>query len=644
MRITRLALILLCLCTAYLHGATPLRAQNIPIDYFTVPPQFLDAALSPNGRFLAAITIHQDRSLLAITDLDAPLSTPSELFEPGGNLGFRQVTWASDNRLLISVPIIMDKSGYRGFGTRLIAMSPRGENVVELVSPDGSDRNVVQDQIVDLLPHDSEHILMSVARSDPQKPEVHKVNIYTGKSKRIENSQRDVSQWMSDHSGTVRLGSGFTKKDYVVKIRNPGQSAWKTLWREPSTSTNLFAPIGFLNNPQKILVASNHEGGPSALYQFDIPSKRFETRIFGHPRVDIESALTDPISKRVLGVEYVLDGSEMHYLDATVAAIADDLKKTLPDKHLRIESIAANGNRVIVYAGSPTDPGRYYIYDKYKHALREFGEVNPLLNEEMLSPMKALTYRTRDGVRIASYLTLPRGIDRTTHPFLPTVILPHGGPTARDQLRYDYQVQFLASRGYAVFQMNFRGSSGYGSAFQESGYGEWGQAMQDDITDGVRHLIAESFADPERICIVGASYGGYAALMGAVKTPDLYQCAASIAGVSDVHAYVMSLKNSRTYALNAPRIGDPVDDEDMLKENSPLYRADEIRIPVLLLHGTLDETVKVSQSEQMAARLSAAGKNHRYIPLVGGDHYLRRENHRVTALKATEALLTEHLN
>ncbi len=282
----------------------------------------------------------------------------------------------------------------------------------------------------------------------------------------------------------------------------------------------------------------------------------------------------------------------------------------------------------------------YLLGNRKEKSMKIIAYKYQSLTPDVLNEKQAITYKARDGLEIEGYLTLPKGKSEDKQTKLPAIIFPHGGPISFDDDDFDYWTQFLVSRGYAVLQMNFRGSSGYGYNFMKQGLASWGQAMQDDVEDGARWLIKEGIADEKRMCIVGASYGGYAALMGTVKTPDLYQCAVSFAGVTDVEYLVKSHRNYTNYEIVKKQIGN---DYDKLWEVSPLKHAAKITKPVLLIHGSKDRVVRVHHSEEMLDELEDENKDVQYIELDGGDHYLSNNEHRLTTFKAIEAFLAEHL-
>ncbi|MDG1733677.1 MAG: S9 family peptidase [Thalassotalea sp.] len=325
------------------------------------------------------------------------------------------------------------------------------------------------------------------------------------------------------------------------------------------------------------------------------------------------------------------------FWDKSYNSLKRSIDKAIPDYENYFLGFSKDGNTYLTLSTSATEPGIYLLGNRAKKSLNPVAYRYNTLTPDVLSAKQRISYDARDGLTIEGYLTLPKTGEGKN---LPTIIFPHGGPISFEGSGFDYWSQFFAPRGYAVLQMDFRGSSGYGFDFMQQGIASWGQSMQDDVEDGTRWLISQGVADPDKICILGASYGGYAALMGAIKTPDLYQCAVSFAGVSDVEFLVKSKRRFTNYDIVKKQIGD---DFDLLKANSPLTHAEKIKIPVLLMHGAKDRVVRVQHSDDMYDELKRAKKQVTYIELDKGDHYLSNANDRLKVFQAMEEFLAEQL-
>jgi len=370
-----------------------------------------------------------------------------------------------------------------------------------------------------------------------------------------------------------------------------------------------------------------------------------EGPLYANEKYDVDESLHDPWTGRVIGLAFADDKMEYSYFDPAMEKLQRGLEAAFPGLSVHAVSWDLAKDKLIVVVDGPRQPTAYYYLNRTTHEATQLASTYPDLTEADLGDMKPWPYKARDWLDIPAYLTLPPGKAPKN---LPVVIFPHGGPGARDMLGFDWMAQFFANRGYAVLQPNFRGSTGYGTKFEESGYGQWGLKSQDDITDGVKKLIADGIADPKRICIVGASYGGYAALAGAAFTPDLYACAISFAGVSDIGKMLRSDAadaGSDSWAVSEMNrsIGNRYEDSTRLDATSPAKHAANVKCPILLLHGAGDTTVRIEQSEEMRDALQSAGKQVQYIRFEGDSHYMLLADTRIRVLTEAEAFLKKNI-
>ncbi|HWA92731.1 MAG TPA: S9 family peptidase [Rhizomicrobium sp.] len=474
------------------------------------------------------------------------------------------------------------------------------------------------------------------------------VDVDTNSVGSVENGTDRTREWVVDHHGNPVARMDRTDETQDPKNRDVFYVKDGKDWREAASYDNYSGTVASLDGilPDGAALAVDRYGDKGRLMLETLPvsaSGKVET-LFNDPLYDLDDVLHDEWTGAVIGVTYVADKREYRYFDPQLDRIQKGIEKALPGQSVEISSWDAKRSMFLITAEDPKNPPGIYLYTPATGKLDYLMGAYPDLQPADLGEVKTFDYKSRDGLDIHGYLTLAPG---KTGKNLPMVVFPHGGPDSRDELGFDWMAQFFASRGYAVLQTNFRGSTGYGVAFRNAGFGEWGRKMQDDITDGVKKAIADGIADPKRICIVGASYGGYAALAGATFTPELYACAVSYAGIADVSQILGQAKqeageHSVRLHFWEDRIGSRTDVKT-LQEISPAYHAADVRAPVLLLHSTLDMTVPYAQSRREQAALQALGKPVEYVQIAGDDHYLSHAGARIQVLKAMETFLKAHI-
>ncbi|MDB5577811.1 MAG: peptidase, partial [Bradyrhizobium sp.] len=489
----------------------------------------------------------------------------------------------------------------------------------------------------------SPHILLAMQTSVYSNeegfwPEVRDFDVSTGKSVRVVPSTDKVSSWFADGAGTVRMGVAYNddRRSYRLLYRDDRSKSFHTVSKARGRGASLGSlPAMFLSEPGKAL-AFDDDDGFNSLYAFDLATLKTGEKMFGKPGYDLGGIITDATGTRIIGVQYTDTRSRIHWFDPVLAGIQAEIDKAVGTRHARITSWSNDFSVLTVMVGGGDRPGAYYVYRPDEGRLRVLAKVNEALGTGALSPVSTVKYKARDGLEISAILTVPKGKAAKD---LPLILMPHGGPFARDDESWDWWTQFLASRGYAVLQPNYRGSSGFGNVFAEKGEGQWGLGMQDDLTDAVKWATGQGIADAGRVCIVGASYGGYAALRAAQRDHGVYRCAVSFAGVADMQGM---LRYDGSF-LNSGRGTDWLRKQAPdLKGVSPINFAADFSIPLLLMHGKADTRVPVKQSRQMADRLKSAGKDYRYVEQPLGDHHLSREADRVQFLKELEAFLAKY--
>src|SRR5690606_32848164 len=503
--------------------------QRISVEDFGALPFMVRPRISPDGRRLLARAYVKGELRLAVVDLnDSTKSTTIPIPEKRDLLWYR---WAGNDRLLISVGLSSRLFGSEIYVTRLVMVDLTNEQAHFI----GKRSAGIQGDDVIYLDPDGKWLLLSMQQTIYDYPSVWHVDLDTVKLKKVVPSQPSVWQWFADSSGVVRTGIGRTKNRRWVLYRKDGDSRFERIVNVKASDKEASGEIDnivLVSGSDQGYLVSNARTGRFGLYRYHVAQDEIGETVFEHPTVDIDYIdIADDGSIRA--IHYVDDRRRIEWLDPELKVIQEQIDNAIPDRMNWIISRSRDHERMIVWTSTASDPGRYYVYDLAVGKMHLLAKPYERIDPKLLAPVESVSYKARDGLEIPSYLTLPREREPKG---LPLVVVPHGGPFARDEWFYDYEVQFLANRGYAVLQPNFRGSTGYGKAFVEKGEGQWGRGMQDDIDDGVKWLVERGIVDPKRVCIMGASFGGYAAMWAAARTPEIYRCAISYAGVSDVEA------------------------------------------------------------------------------------------------------------
>jgi len=543
--------------------------------------------------------------------------------------------WANDNRLIY----IKDAGGDENFS--LFAVDRDGQNAKDLTPFEG-----VRIEIIDDLEDIPTEIIIGMNKNNPQLFEPYRLNIETGELTQLaknENPAEPISSWMTDHEGKLRIATKI--KDginstllYRDSEDEPFREVLTTDFRET------VAPLFFsFDNSSIVYMASNLGRDKTIITQFDMATgKEVGEPIFSHEEVDVDNLNYSRKRKVLTSVMYNAAKRGFHFLDDQAKATYDRLKKELGDYEVFIVSKNKAENKMMIRTFSDRSLEAYYFYDQGTDQLQKITEVSPWLDENDMAEMQPIQYKSRDGLTINGYLTLPKGKNANK---LPIVINPHGGPWARDSWGFNPEIQLLAIRGYGVLQMNFRGSVGYGREFWEKSFKQWGKTMQDDITDGVNWLVKEGIADPERIAIYGGSYGGYATLAGVTFTPDLYACVIDYVGVSNLFTFMNTIPPYWKPYLEMmyTMVGNPEDDKELMAAASPALHVDKIQTPLLVIQGANDPRVNIDESDQIVSKLRARGVEVPYLVKYDEGHGFRNEENRFESYKIMVGFLAKHL-
>lgn len=601
---------------------------------FAARPSLEDPLLSPDGRRIAARAIVRDKVVLVVLDADNP--TGRQIEAPIGDADLADVNWAGNQRLLLTLLTTGNLFGLPIPAFRLVAYDLPTRRVTAL---DTKSRGLLAGDVLYVEPEGRWALVAS--QDDMQSyPSVKRVDLVSGESALVEKARPHLWDWYADSKGVLRGGIAYADRRWTLWYRDdPGQPlrAIKGKYKKADSAIDR---VIFGRKKDSGAVITNEITGRFAAYKYDFETGAVGDPIYEHAEVDISEVLLEPETGKIRGVRYEDDRWRTHWIDPELKELQAKLDRALPNSVNEIVSLSKDANRALILSEKASDPPTYFLLDRQAAKMHPVIDPYERIEPEGLAPVQPEKYLARDGLTIPAYVTLPRGRDSKA---LPLIVLPHGGPFQRDTWGYDPLVQFLANRGYAVLQPQFRGSTGYGKDFVESGYGQWGRKMQDDLDDGVDWLVRSGKVDPKRVCIIGASYGGYAALWGAIRNPDRYRCAVSLAGVSDLRAQLRDNRKSfsatryfrewRTIVAGEGKVD--------LRAVSPIHFAQQMKVPVLIAHGVDDSVVSVKQSRAMVAALEKAKANVTSVYYKTGHDWTRSEDFE-DYLKRLEAFLSKN--
>lgn len=612
-------------------------------------------SLSPGGTKVAFLAPAKGRrNSLFVVDAVAGAQPHKALSASGDPERITSCHWVSDERLACHVYMLIKYGPDLLPATRLVAVNADGGDAKLLSNGNRVDdlgTNFGGDYVIDWATGEDGTILISrnyvpAAHMDSNISDsrsglgVDRIDTRTLKTKAVETPKSTAVEYISDGHGNVRImgqrvSAGATEQDTGVTeyyYREAGSRDWKKLGSYDSLRREGFDPYA-VDPDKNVAYGLKKQGGRLAAYALALNPSASETLLFQHPAVDVDGFVRIGRSRRVIGVRYQTDKPESVYFDPALKSLAKSLAKALPNQPLiSFVDSSADESKLLLFAGSDSDPGVYYILDKAKKQLNRLMLARPELDGMKLATVRPVTYKAADGTEIPAYLTLPPGGEGKK---LPAIVMPHGGPSSRDEWGFDWLPQYFANRGYAVLQPQFRGSAGYGDAwYQRNGFKSWRTAIG-DVDDAGRWLVSQGIADPSKLAIVGWSYGGYAALQANVVDPALFKAVVAIAPVTDLPSLAQEWEGWSNHRIERDFIGTG----PHVREGSPAVNPEKFVAPVLLFHGDTDRNVSVKQSQLMASRLKTAGKSVELVVYPKLDHQLADSEIRADMLRKADAFL-----
>ena len=585
--------------------------------------------ISPDGKYISYLAPHNKRMNIHVKAIDSDSIIRVTSVDDRDIAGY---FWANNDRLVY----IRDQGGNENF--HLFSVNKNGNDEVDLTPFEG-----VRAQIIDDLEDNQEEMIIELNNRIPQVFDPYRINIITGEMELLYENPGNITGWDTDHDGKLRLAYVTNGVDTSILYREKETDDFKEVISLNFKQT--LSPQFFdFDNGNVVYAVSNLGRDKAAVVKYDLKENKEIEEIFIDDEVDVDGINYSNKRKVLTSITYTKDKLNRKFLDSETKNLFNKLNNELgSNNEYYITSSNKEENVFLIYVSNDKSRGSYYSFDKNSDKLDKMADLSPWINADQMASMKPISYTSRDGLKINGYLTLPLGREAKN---LPVIINPHGGPWARDNWGYNPEVQLLANRGYAVLQMNFRGSTGYGKEFLEMSFKKWGQEMQNDITDGVHWLIDEGIANPDRIAIYGGSYGGYATLAGITNTPDLYAAAVDYVGVSNLFTFMETIPpywepyKEMLYEM----VGNPnTNDSIMMRANSPVYHVDKIKAALFVAQGANDPRVVQAESDQMVEAIEKNGVNIQYMLKENEGHGFRNEENRFDFYNAMTEFLEINL-
>lgn len=637
-------LVAAALCVSVLVGSPVLaqvRSQDIPLDAWASLPEIEAVKVSDDGTMLAYVRREGDEAFVVVQTTTGDVLTTIDV----SDRRFSGLGWLSLDHVGITSLVLEEHLTAGAHVPQLDIVNVRTRNVARALR--STDRGGVVNAAYGVTRVQSGrepniHVETYTIEGGHVTRDVYRVDLDSGRGRRVASGQRDTRGYLIRPDGSIAARIAESEDATRFRLTAPdGSGGWRNLY-EVISDLDGPAVWGFGHDADHVMI-STLEGGTEYLSEINVRSGEVakRTALLNEPSGPIYDR-----NGRLVAMQTYGDNAEYTFFEPRLEEAWTIMARGLAGRRIRIRSFSEDFQTIVVESEGVADSGTYFLYDGAAKSVSVVGRSYPRVVPDAVGPIFVINYAASDGMELMGYLTLPPGREAKD---LPLVVMPHGGPAARDYLQFDWWAQAMASRGYAVFQPQFRGSSGFGEDHLQAGYGEWGRKMQTDLSDGVAHLVEQGMVNPARVCIVGASYGGYAVLQGMTTQPDVYRCGVSVAGVADLPEMLEAEGRLGGGTNRNPVIrywtrfmGADSRRDSVLSELSPARRAGAVTGPILLIHGRDDTVVPLNQSEIMHRALRAAGKESRLVILDGEDHWLSFGPTRRRMLAETVAFLLEH--
>ncbi|MCF8229333.1 MAG: S9 family peptidase [Bacteroidales bacterium] len=622
-------LITMSMITGMLINVLMVNAQvrEIPLEDFFKNPEKSGYQISPNGKYFSYMAPYESRMNIFVQKIGKDKAEQLTFETDRDIAGY---FWANDDRILY----LKDDGGDENFS--LFGVDRNGENLKCLTCFEN-----VRTQIIDDLPEIEDYMIIGLNKRNPQVFDPYRMNVNTGEMEMIAENPGNIQGWVTDHDGKLRAAYAIVDGvNSQILYRETEEEEFEPILTTSFKET--MSVMFFTFDNKNFYAVSNLGRDKTAAVIFDPRTAEEVEVLYENPDYDVSRLSYSRKNKELWAAYYTSWKGQRHYFSEDFKNLIENLESKLGDYEIGISAYDDDEETFIVRTSGDRTLGAYYLYDRKKDKLELIHNVGPWMKEDELAEMKPITYEARDGLKIHGYLTLPKGVEAKN---LPVVVNVHGGPWARDSWGFNPEVQFLANRGYAVFQPNFRGSTGYGKEFWEASFKEWGLSMQNDVTDGTYWLIREGIADPGKIAIYGGSYGGYATLQGIVVNPTLYSAAVDYVGVSNLFTFMQTIPPYWKPLLDMmyEMVGNPEKDSVQFAATSPALNADKIMTPLFVAQGANDPRVNKAESDQIVEALRKRGIDVEYMVKDNEGHGFRNEENRFDFYRAMEKFLSGHI-